>query len=107
MKKSRDDKQTTNGSKLKSLGMLYRAKQTKPRSPALTGQLRLQRHTLKTLVADLEEGDGDEVICNIAAWQNSGKHGERYVTVEVSPRFNPRTAKHKSDIFDIFNDQDD
>ena len=29
--------------------MLYRAKQTKPRSPALTGKLHLQRHTLEAL----------------------------------------------------------
>jgi hypothetical protein len=106
MKKSHGNKRLTDESKQKSLGRLYRAKQTKPRSPALTGQLHIQRHTLRTIVADLEESDGDEVVCNIAAWSNRGKRGERYVTVELSPKFKARAPKCDADIFDFFDDRD-
>jgi hypothetical protein len=106
MKKSRDQKRSTDGSKQKSLGMLYPAKKTKPRSPELTGQLRLQPHTLQALIADLENSDSDEVVCNIAAWLNCDKRGRQYITVELSPSFKLRTERRNANIFDIFDNRD-
>jgi hypothetical protein len=98
MKTSRDEKRKTNESKQKSLGKLHPAKKTKPRSPALTGQLRLQQHTLQALIADLEESESNEVVCNIAAWSNFDKHGDQYITVELSPRFKLRTERRNANI---------
>ena len=106
MKKSRVHNRSTDGAKQKSLGVLYRAKKTKPRSPALTGKLRLQKHTLQALIADLKQDDSDEVVCNIAAWSNVDKHGDQYITVELSPSFKPRTERRNANIFDIFDDRD-
>jgi hypothetical protein len=107
MKKSRNEQRSTGKSKQKSLGKLYPAKKTKPRSPALTGQLRLQRHTFQALVADFEDSDDNEVVCNIAAWSNSDERGGQYITVELSPRFKPGPVKCNADIFDIFDKADD
>jgi hypothetical protein len=74
----------------KSLGALYKAKKTKERSPILTGQLKLQRHTFAAIGEQFDRGDDDEVVCNIAAWENVARHGEPYLTVELSPRFMPK-----------------
>jgi hypothetical protein len=106
MKKSRDDKRTARRSNEKSLGTLHRAKRTKPRSPALTGKLQLQEHTLRTLTADLKQNGGGEVTCNMAAWLNFDRHGTKYVTVEISPEFKRVAPKSEADIFDIFDDDE-
>jgi hypothetical protein len=92
----------------KSLGALYKAKKTKPRSPEMTGPITLQRHTLEAIVKQLKSSDADEVACNIAAWQNTDKHGQKYLTVELSPRFEAgQRIKPKPDILDSIFDEDD
>jgi hypothetical protein len=72
--------------KKRSLGALRRAEKTKPKSPDLTGQLRLQRHTVEIIVKQFQETDAEEVICCIAGWHNGGHQGS-YLTVELSPRY--------------------
>ena len=64
----------------RSLGELRKANKTKPRSPDVTGKLRLQRHTLQAIIQDFKEADGEEVICNIAGWKNHDQRGS-YLTV--------------------------
>jgi hypothetical protein len=43
-----------------SLGRLYPAKKTKPRSPDCTGKLHLKRDHLLILLKQLEQSQGDE-----------------------------------------------
>jgi hypothetical protein len=72
--------------KKKSLGGLWPAKaKSKPRSPDLTGQITLQRHTLAEITKQLD--DDEEVVCNLAAWANQNAHGEKCLSVELSPRY--------------------
>ena len=99
MRKSRDNKQSTDRSNQKSLGMLYPAKKTKPRSPALTGQLRLQPHTLQALIADLENSDSDEVVCNIAAWSNFDKRGRQICDCGAFPKLQAPHRKTQRQYF--------
>ena len=73
--------------KKRSLGALKKAEKTKPRSPDLVGQLRLQRHTMATIAKQFKETeDAEEVTCCIAGWRNSDHQGS-YLTVELSPRY--------------------
>src|SRR5947207_1766067 len=72
--------------KKRSLGALRQNEKTKPRSPEATGQFHFQRHTLKEIYRQLANSGDDEVICNIAAWQNSDQDGP-FLTVEISPWF--------------------
>ncbi len=90
--------------KLKSLGALRKADKTKPRSSDLIGQLHLQRHTLRDIVAQARETDDEEIICNLAAWRNTDRQGITYLSVELSPWFRQRKQQSsKSDIFgDLF-----
>lgn len=92
----------------RSLGELRKANKTKPRSPDVTGKLRLQRHTLQAIVRDFKEADGEEVVCNIAGWKNQDQHGS-YLTVELSPRFVPyeQTTPRPSIFYDMFDEQDE
>jgi hypothetical protein len=75
----------------RSLGALRRASKTKALSPDLTGAMKLQRHTLETLVKQFREIDGNELTCNLAAWNNQDSTG-RYFSVELSPRYVSRRA---------------
>ncbi len=71
----------------RSLGALRKAEKTKPRSPDLVGQLRLQRYTMATIAKQFKESeDAEEVTCCIAGWRNSDHQGS-YLTVELSPRY--------------------
>jgi hypothetical protein len=70
----------------RSLGALRRASKTKTLSPDLTGPMRLQRHTLDSLVKQFDETDQNELICNLAAWRNQDSNGP-YLSVELSPRY--------------------
>ena len=70
----------------RSLGALRKANKTKPRSPDLTGQLKLQRHTAAAIVEQFNHDHIREVVCNIAGWKNQDNGGS-YLTVELSPRF--------------------
>jgi hypothetical protein len=93
----------------KSLGTLRKATKTKERSPDLLGQLHLQRHTLLEIVRQAKEANGDEVMCNLAAWRNEDKDGSAYLSVELSPWYTPRTQrKAKADVFnDLFDEEDE
>jgi hypothetical protein len=90
----------------KSLGQLRKANKTKPRSPDVTGKLRLQRQTLRAIVSDFQDSGGEEVICNIAGWKNEDQQ-KGYLTVEISPRFVPHEQRTpKPSIFDdMFDDE--
>jgi hypothetical protein len=92
----------------RSLGALRKAPKTKPRSPDLTGQLRLQRHTAAVIVKHFEETEDEEVICNIAGWRNEDYRGP-YLTVELSPRYAPRESQSPttSNLDFIFNSQEE
>jgi hypothetical protein len=92
----------------RSLGELRKANKTKPRSPDVTGKLRLQRHTLRAIVSDFQDSGGEEVICNIAGWKNQDQRGS-YLTVEISPRFVPHEQRTpKPSIFDdMFDDEEE
>ena len=83
----------------RSLGALRRANKTNPKSPDLTGQLKLQRHTAAALVEQFNHDHVQEVVCNIAGWKNQDSNGS-YLTIELSPRFTSRTALEKDDVLD-------
>ena len=84
----------------RSLGALRNTSKTKPKSPDLTGQMKLQRHTAAAIVEQFSGGDTEEVVCNIAGWRNQDYSGP-YLTVELSPRFVPRTQVEQDDIIDF------
>ena len=91
----------------RSLGALRKADKTKPRSPDLTGQMKLQRHTAAAIVEQFSRDDIDEVVCNIAGWKNQDHNGS-YLTVELSPRFVARAPVERDDIIDsIVNDNEE
>jgi hypothetical protein len=73
----------------RSLGALRKNPKTKPRSPDLTGQIRLQRHTMEVIVKQFRETESEEVVANIAGWSNRDSHGA-YLTVELSPKYVPQ-----------------
>ena len=90
-----------------SLGALRKANKTKPKSPDLTGQLKLQRHTAAAIVEQFSHDSIGEVTCNIAGWKNQDHTGP-YLTVELSPRFVTRTQVEGDDIINsIINDKED
>src|ERR1700719_495113 len=91
----------------RSLGALRKANKTKPKSPDLTGQMKLQRHTAAAIVDQFGHDDIEEVVCNIAGWKNQDYNGS-YLTVELSPRFVARTKVEGDDIIDsIINDNEE
>ena len=91
----------------RSLGALRRANKTKPRSPDLTGQLKLQRHTAAAIVEQFNQDQIQEVVCNIAGWKNQDNSGS-YLTVELSPRFVHRATLERDDIIDsIIDDKEE
>jgi hypothetical protein len=97
--------------KKRSLGALRKAEKSKPRSPDMIGQLKLQRHTLEAIARQLNGSDDDEIVCNIAGWLNHDYRGT-YLTIEVSPKF-PLTvsrrsvAAPRSDLSELLSDQGD
>ena len=72
----------------RSLGALRKNNKTKPKSPDLTGQMKLQRHTAAAIVDQFGHDAIEEVVCNIAAWKNQDYTGP-YLTVELSPVLSP------------------
>ena len=78
----------------RSLGALRKANKTKPRSPDLTGQMKLQRHTAAAIVEQFSRDDIDEVVCNIAGWKNQDYKGP-YLKIDWSPRFVARGDRWK------------
>ena len=92
----------------RSLGSLRKATKTKPRSPDLTGQMKLQRHTAAAILEQFSHDSIEEVVCNIAGWRNQDHNGGLYLTVELSPRFVARAPVEGDDIIDsIINDKED
>ena len=83
----------------RSLGALRKVSKTKPKSPDLIGQMKLQRHTAAAIVEQFSQDDLDEVVCNIAGWRNQDYSGP-YLTVALSPRFVPRTQVEQDDVID-------
>jgi hypothetical protein len=77
----------------KSLGTLTKNNCTTPRSPDLTGQCKIQRHLIKELAEELERSHGEEVTCDIAGWWNYDREGNKYLTVELSPKFRKRDRR--------------
>ena len=91
----------------RSLGALRKANKTKPRSPDLTGQLKLQRHTAAAIAEQFSPDHTQEVVCNIAGWKNQDNSGS-YLTVELSPRFVAKARAEQDDIIDsIINDKEE
>jgi hypothetical protein len=90
-----------------SLGALRRNNKTKPKSPDLTGQMKLQRHTAAAIVEQFSHDDIEEVVCNLAGWKNEDHVGP-YLTVELSPRFVARAPVERDDIIDsIINNKEE
>jgi hypothetical protein len=80
---------------LKSLGTLFPSEKTKPRSPDMTGTIKILKKTLGEIVNTHREEDGDIFEANLAVWLYNSD-GERYMTLELSPRYRPgvqRSAK--------------
>jgi hypothetical protein len=73
----------------RSLGALQRNQSTSLNAPELLGTMHMQRSTLLIFLKQLNESAGEDVICNIAGWENSNANGS-FLTVEVSPRFVPK-----------------
>lgn len=92
----------------RSIGTLRPANKTKPRSPDLTGPIKLQRHTFETFAKQFEATDDAEIVANIAGWRNQDHQGQ-YLAVELSPKFvakEPKPVK-KSNLDFFFNDDDE
>jgi hypothetical protein len=88
----------------RSLGALRKATKTKPKSPDLKRQMKLQRHTAAAIVEQFSHDGVEEVVCNIAGWKNQDYNGP-YLTVELSPLFVARMQAEGDDIIDsIIND---
>jgi hypothetical protein len=88
----------------RSLGALRKAHKSKPKSPDLTGQLKLQRHTAAFIVEQFSSDQAQEVVCNIAGWRNQDHNGT-YLTVELSPRFTSKMIVEKDDVIDSIVDE--
>ena len=90
-----------------SLGALRKNNKTKPKSPDLTGQMKLQRHTAAAIVDQFSHDDIEEVVCNIAGWKNQDYKGP-YLSVELSPRFVAGAQMERDHIIDsIINDDEE
>src|SRR2546421_2748170 len=85
----------------RSLGALRKAPKTKPRSPDAQGAMKVQRHTIETIMRQLEDSDADEITANIAGWYQED-HSGRYVTVELSPRFVSRQSVKREEPINTF-----
>ena len=90
---------------LKSLGTLSPSEKTKPRSPDMTGKLKILKKTLREIINTHREEDGDVFEANVAVWLYNSD-GERYMTLELSPRYRSgvqRSAKETT-VEDFFNE---
>ena len=89
----------------KSLGTLFPSKKTKPRSPHMTGKLRILKDTLREIMRTHREDDGDAYEANIAGWVYDDR-GQKYITVELSPPYRPTVQSSENDMTaeDFFNE---
>jgi hypothetical protein len=91
----------------RSLGALRKANKTKLKSPDLTGQMKLQRHTAAAIIEQFSHDHAEEIVCNIAGWRNQDNNGF-YLTVELSPRFVARTQIAQDEVIDsLISDKED
>jgi hypothetical protein len=90
--------------RLKSLGNLFPSKKTKPRSPDMTGKLKILRDTLEEIINTHQDEDVDVFEANIAGWFNI-LDGKTYMTLELSPHYRrsvQRSKKHMT-VEEFFN----
>ena len=73
----------------KSLGTLYRAEKTKPRSPDMLGAHKIQIPTVQEMYEFSKTCDSGEIVCPIAAWIH-GQPGRQYLVIELSPPYRPK-----------------
>jgi hypothetical protein len=74
-----------------SLGFLRKSQKTKPRSPDLTGTMKLQRRTWEVIVKQFQDTDAAEIDCCLAGWINTDANGQ-FLSVELSPKY---VARHQ------------
>jgi hypothetical protein len=77
--------------KKRSLGALWNHQSENPRAPKMLGTMTLQKATILALVHQFIEVGGDELKCNLAGWRNV-HDGQKYITVEISPKFVKKEA---------------
>ena len=98
---------------LKSLGTLSPSEKTKPRSPDMTGKLKILKETLREIINTHLEEDSDPRTpgrasvfeANVAVWLYNSD-GKKYMTLELSPRYRlgvKRSAKETT-VEDFFNE---
>jgi hypothetical protein len=92
----------------RSLGKLRKVEKTKPKSPDMAGELRLRKHTLRTLAQQFDETHSDEVPACLAAWKNYDADGP-YLTIELSPKYIRREhrSQGKNTLSFIFDDDEE
>ena len=80
----------------KSLGSLFPSKKSKPRSPDMTGKLRILKETLREIINTHRKEDLVFEV-NIAGWFNDDR-GQKYITVELSPLYRHSGQRSEKDI---------
>jgi hypothetical protein len=83
----------------KSLGTLRMNNKTKERSPHLVGTIKIHRQLITALWKQLNSSGGNEVVCNLAAWQYRDKNGP-LLNVEISERY-VHAQQEDENIFDL------
>ena len=71
----------------------------------MTGKLKILKETLREIINTHLEEDSDVFEANVAVWLYNSD-GERYMTLELSPRYHPgvqRSAKETT-VEDFFNE---
>jgi hypothetical protein len=85
----------------RSLGALRKSSKTKPNSPDTQGTMKVQRHTIETLVKQLDETDADEIVACIAGWFHQDTKGQ-FLSVELSPRYISRQHVQREEPINMF-----
>jgi hypothetical protein len=83
--------------RLKSLGALFYAKKTRPKSPDMTGKLNIVKDTLSEIINTHQEEDGEVCKVNMAGWFNNSD-GKMYMTLELSPLYRPALQRSEKDM---------
>lgn len=92
----------------KSLGVLRKNRKTKPKSPELTGKIKLRRETLEKIAWEFQRTGGSTVDCPIAAWPTRDQNGQQCLTVQFSPPYVPPEPDTSFDLSDFLeSDQED
>jgi hypothetical protein len=89
----------------KSLGTLRLNTKTKEKSPELVGTIKMHRRLITALWKQLNASGGDEVTCNLAAWQYRDKSGP-LLNIEVSEKYT-HAAQQPENIFDLLAKQEE